>query len=134
MALINSVPMRWQSGPLELANRQKKEGFTPQAGQTLQYWHTPAALDIIQGSPVNCLVISWAAGLAEDAEQQRTIKPLVDAARQRNLDVVGWVDGKADSNGAIAAAQAAGLTAVAIQGFTGKSEFPVLPWGDRAHA
>jgi hypothetical protein len=59
---------------------------------------------------------------------------LVDAARQRKLEVVGWVDGKVDSGSAIAAAKAAGLSAVAIQGFTGKSEFPVLPWGDRAHA
>jgi hypothetical protein len=126
--------MRWPSGPLEIAKRQKTEGFTPQARQTLEYWHSPPALDILQGSPVNCLVVSWAAGLAEDAEQQRTIRPLVDAARQRNLAVLGWVDGQSDGSAAIAAAQAAGLTAVAVQGFRGKSEFPVIPWGDRAHA
>ena len=126
--------MRWLSGPLEIAKRQKTEGFTTQARQVIEYWHSPAALDILQGSPVNCLVVDWASGLAEDAEQQRTIRPLVDAARQRNLDVVGWVDGQTDSQAAIAAAQAAGLAAVAIQGFSGKSEFPVIPWGDRAHA
>ena len=126
--------MRWPSGPLEIAKRQKTEGFTPQARQTLEYWHTPPALDILQGTPVDCLVVSWAAGLAEDAEQQRTIRPLVDAARQRNLAVLGWVDGQSDGKAAIAAAQAAGLTAVAVQGFSGKSEFPVIPWGDRAHA
>lgn len=133
-ALMNLIPMRWPSGPLEVAKRQKTEGLTPQARQALEYWHTPPALDILQGSPVNCLVVSWAAGLAEDAEQQRTIRPLADAARQRNLAVVGWVDGQSDGKAAIAAAQAAGLAAVAVQGFTGKSEFPVIPWGDRAHA
>ncbi len=126
--------MRWPSGPLEIAARQKKEGFTSQARQTLEFWHNPPALDIIQGSPVNCLVVSWASGLAEDAEQQRTIKPLVDAARQRKMDVVGWVEGQTDSKAAITAAQAAGLSAVAVEGFTGKSDFPVIPWGDRAHA
>lgn len=126
--------MRWPSGPLDLAIRQKKEGFTAQGKQALEYWHTPAALDMIQGSPVNCLVVSWAAGLAEDAEQQRSIRPLVDAARQRKLDVVGWVEGKTDNNAAIAAAKDAGLTAVAIQGFTGKSDFQVIPWGDRSTA
>jgi len=126
--------MRWLSGPLEVASRQKREGFTAQERQVLEYWHGPSALDIIQGSPVNCLVVSWAAGLAEDAEQQRTIRPLVDAARQRKLEVVGWVDGQTDGRPAIAAAQAAGLTAVAIKGFNGKSDFPVIPWGDRAHA
>lgn len=126
--------MRWPSGPLEIAKRQKTDGFNAQVRQVLEYWHGPAALEILQGAPVNCLVVSWAAGLSEDAEQQRTIRPLVDAARQRNLAVVGWVDGEPDSKAVIAAAQAAGLSAVAIQGFSGKSEFPVIPWGDRAHA
>lgn len=134
MALSNPIPMRWPSGPLDVAILQKKESVTAQARQTLEYWHSAAALDILQGSPVNCLVVSWASGLAEDAEQQRTIRPLVDAARQRKLDVIGWVDGKTDGKAAIAAAEAAGLSAVAIQGFSGKSEFPVIPWGDRAHA
>src|ERR1039458_9506195 len=134
MALSNSVPMRWPGGPLEIALRAKTQGFTAQERQVLEYWHTPSALDIIQGSPVNCLVVSWASDLAEDAEQQRTLRPLVDAARQRKLDVVGWVEGKGDKNAAIAAAQSAGLTAVAIEGFSGKSDFPVIPWGDRAHA
>jgi hypothetical protein len=126
--------MRWLSGPLEIAKRQKTEGFTAQARQVLEYWHTAPALEMIQGSPVNCLVVSWAAGLPEDAEQQRSLGPLVGAARQRNLDVVGWVEGKVDANAAIASAKAAGLTAVAIQGFTGKSDFQVLPWGDRSNA
>jgi len=76
----NSITLRWPSGPLEAAIRQKKEGFTAQARQALEYWHAAPALDIVQGSPVNCLVVSWAAGLAQDAEQQRTIRPLVDAA------------------------------------------------------
>jgi hypothetical protein len=134
VALLDSIPMRWPSGPLEIARRQKAEGFTAQAKQVLEYWHGPAALDILQGTPVNCLVVSWAAGLAEDAEQQRTIRSLVDAARQRNLAVIGWVDGQPDSRAAVAAAQAAGLAAVAIQGFSGKSEFPVIPWSERAQA
>jgi hypothetical protein len=133
-ALSNSIPMRWPSGPVEIARRQKADGFTAQARQVLEYWHTPAALDMLQGSPVNCLVVSWAAGLAEDAEQQQTIRPLVDAARQRNLAVIGWVEGQSDGKTAIAAAQTAGLAAVAMQGIRDKSEFPVIPWGDRAHA
>ena len=133
MALSNSVPLRWLGGPLEIALREKTQGFTAQEKQVLEYWHTPAALEIIQGSPVTCLVVSWASGLAADAEQQRTLKPLVDAAKQLKLDVVGWVDGKVDSNAAIAAAKAAGLSAVAVEGFKGKSDFPVIPWGDRNH-
>jgi hypothetical protein len=126
--------MRWPSGPLEIARRQKTEGFTAQARQVLEYWHSPAALDTLQGTPVSSLVISWAAGLTEDAAQQQAARPLVDAARQRSLAVIGWVEGQADSKAAIAAAQAAGLAAVAVQGFRGKSGYPVIAWGDRAHA
>ena len=126
--------MRWPGGPLDVAIRQKAEGFTPQARQALEYWQTPAALDMIEGALVNCLVVSWAAGLPEDAGQQSALRPLVEAARRRNLEVVGWVDGKVDANAIVGAAKEAGLSAVAIQNFAGKSDFPVISWGDRAHA
>jgi hypothetical protein len=72
--------------------------------------------------------------LPEDASQQRTAGPLVAAARQRNLTVIGWVEGSADPQAAIASARSAGLSAVAIKGFQGKSDFNVIPWGDRAGA
>ena len=98
---------------------------------TLERWHAPAALDVLKDTPFNCLVVSWAAGLPEDASQQKTAGPLVAAARQRNLMVIGWVEGSADPQAAIASAQAAGLSAVAIKGFQGKSNFTVIPWGDQ---
>ena len=126
--------MRWPSGPLEISRRQKSEGFTPQAKQTLARWHEPAALELLKDTPVNCLVISWAAGLPEDAQQQNTAAALVAEANRRKLSVVGWVEGTADHNAAIGAARAAGLSAVAIQGFKGKPDPLVIAWGDRAGA
>jgi hypothetical protein len=126
--------MRWPSGPVEIGRRQKSEGFTPQARQTLARWHEPAALELLKDSPVNCLVISWAAGLPEDAQQQNTAAALVAEANRRKLSVVGWVEGTADHNAAIAAAQRAGLSAVAIQGFKGRPDPLVIAWGDRADA
>ncbi len=128
----STVPMRWPSGPLDIARQSKVEGFTPAARTALERWHEPAALDFIKNSPVDCLVISWAGGLPEDAAQQKTIAPLVAEAHKRTLSVIGWVDGKVDSTAAIASAKAAGLDAVAIEGFTGKSVFPVITWADRA--
>src|SRR5690242_16237597 len=101
MALSNSVPLRWPGGPLEIALRGKKQDFTPQDRQVLEYWHTPAALEIIQGSPVNCLVVSWAVGVAEDAEQQRTLKALVGGAGPRKIEVVGWGGGKGHKNAGV---------------------------------
>jgi hypothetical protein len=128
----NAVPMRWASGPLEIALRGKTDGFTPQHRQTLERFHDPASLEILKDSPIDCLLLSWAAGLPEDAVQQKSATALVAAARQRNLAVVGWVKGSADHAAAIAAARAAGLAAVAMQDFRGQADFPVIPWGERA--
>lgn len=133
MALLPSaVPIRWKGGPLDIALRAKSDGFTPQARQTLERYHEPASLDILKGSPIDCLVVSWAAGLPEDAVQQKSAEALIAAARQRNLTVVGWVEGAADHAAAISAARAAGLAAVAIENFKGPTDFPVIPWGERA--
>jgi hypothetical protein len=131
--LQNVIPIRWSSGPLEIARRGKAEGFTPELKQALERFHDPASLDILKDSPIDCLVISWAAGLPEDAEQQKSAAPLVDAARKRNLTVVGWVDAAANAEAAIAAAKAAGLAAVVVENYKGKSTFPVIPYTDRAH-
>lgn len=133
MALSPStIPVRWQSGPLDIARREKSGDLTQQARNCLQVWHEPAALELLKNTPIDCIVLSWAAGLPEDAAQQETAGPLVAAARKDNLAVVGWVEGSAALETAIASAKAAGLSAVAIKNFKGKSEFPVIPWGDRS--
>jgi hypothetical protein len=135
MSLSHStVPLRWQSGPLEIARQSKAEGFSQTARQTLERWHDPAALDILKGSPVDCLVISWAGGLPQDAVQQKTAAALIAEAHWRSLSVVGWVEGIVDFAAAIASAKSAGLDAVALQGFSGQSDFPVIAWGERAKA
>lgn len=131
-SLQNAIPIRWTGGPLEIARRSKAEGFTPQLKRALEKFHDPASLDILKNSPVNCLVVSWAGGLPEDAEQQKSAASLIDAARKRNLTIVGWVDGSANADAAIASAKAAGLAALAIRGYKGKPAFPVIPWGERA--
>jgi len=59
---------------------------------------------------------------------------MVEAARRKGLAVIGWVEGNADRDAAIAAAQSTGLAAVALEGFTGRSNLPVIPWGPRAKA
>lgn len=133
MALLpNAVPILWASGPLEIARRGKTDGFTPQHKQTLERFHDLASLEILKDSPIDCLVLSWAARLPEDTAQQKSAAALVAAARQRSLAVVGWVEAAADHTAAIAAARAAGLAAVAIRDFKGQTDFPIIPWGERA--
>lgn len=129
--LENAIPMRWPSGPLEIARREKTPGFSPRVRQALERWHEPAGLEILQHAPIDCLVITWAAGLPADAEQWRTAVPLIEAARRRNVVVVGWVERTADQQQALAAAKTAGLDAVAMRGFQGSAGFPVIAWSER---
>jgi hypothetical protein len=70
--------------------------------------------------------------MPEDAAQQKTAAPLLEAARARGLATVGWTEGTFDSQAAIAAAKSAGLSAIALPNFTGQSDFPVISWGDQA--
>jgi hypothetical protein len=123
--------MRWPSGPLEIARRERTGSLNPAVRQTLEYWHQPAALELLKDSPLDCIVITWAAGLPADAEQWRTAAPLIDAAHRRNLAVVGWVDDPADPQAALAAARSSGLSAVAIRNFKGNSDLPVVAWSER---
>lgn len=51
--LENAIPMRWPSGPLEIARREKTEGFGPRVRQTLERWHQPATLEILQNAPID---------------------------------------------------------------------------------
>lgn len=100
--LGNAVPMRWPGAP---------------------QWYRPAALEILRGTPIDCIVVTWAAG--------SPAAPLVDAARKQGLAVVGWIEGAADRGPALAAARSAGLSAVAIRDFQGSADLPVIAWSER---
>ena len=134
MALnAESVPMRWPAGPLDIALGEKTKGFSAETAEVLRQWQDPASLAVLQGAPVNCLVVGWAAGLAADAGQQQALKPLIDKGRQAGLDFVGLIEGEANKPAAVAAAQSAGLSAVAMAGDPpGSAGVPVIPWNKAA--
>jgi len=124
-----TTPMRWMAGPLDIARRQKEKSFTPEIAETIRQWLDPSLLALVQGTPVNCLVVSWASGLPADAEQQQALKPLLEKGRQAGLDLVGLIEAAADKPAAIAAARAAGLSAVAMETIpTGDAGIPVIAW------
>jgi hypothetical protein len=112
--LGNAIPIRW--------DRE----------DTDHWFRDPASLAILDGSPVDCLIVRWATGRPEDAARQASLAPLVTAAHRRNLTVVGWVARGASPDSAIAAAKSADLDALAIEGFKRKSDFPVVPFSERA--
>ena len=76
--MIGSYPMRWPCGPLEVALHRRQTPTLPddvKAG--LLQWMAPESLELLLGTPINCLIIPWAAGVGEDEEQQRQLQPLL---------------------------------------------------------
>jgi hypothetical protein len=114
---------------LDIARREKEKDFSAQTAEVLKRWLDPAALAVVQGTPVNCLVVSWASGLPADAGQQQALKPLIEIGKQAGLQFVGLIEGDANRPAALAAAQSAGLAAVAMDGNPpASSGVPVIPW------
>lgn len=123
----NWVPMKWPCGPLEWARRNKSKSAKAELKDTLDAWAQPAALDLLKGTPVNCLVVEWAAGGAEDPAQQQALKPLLEAGRARGINFVGRVAGGMDAAGAVASARTAGLSAVMLAGPSSQSfDLPII--------
>jgi len=108
------IPMRWPCGPLEVEQGRRRDGFSSAEAEALGEWCAPASLERLAGTPVTCLVLTWASGSALDADQQRALAPLVATARKRGLALVGWVAG-GDLRRAAASAEAAGLHAIATE-------------------
>ena len=107
------VPMKWPCGPLQWARRSKSQSVNSELKETLTAWAQPAALDLLKGTPVNCLVVEWAGGGPEDPAQQQALSPLLAAGRQLGIQFVGKV---AAGNGtaAVDSARAAGLSALML--------------------
>ena len=108
------VPMKWPCGPLEIARRSKSKSLAADLKETIEAWVQPSALSLLQGTPVNCLVVDWANGGAEDSNQQQALKPLLQAGRQLGISFVGKVAVKEDLGAAVSAARAAGLEGVML--------------------
>ena len=107
------VPMKWPCGPLEWARRNRLKSVGAELKETLEAWAQPAALELLQGTPVNCLVVEWADGGAEDSAQQQALKPLLEAGRRLGINFVGKV-AAGEGMAAVASARAAGLSAVML--------------------
>lgn len=107
------VPARWQGGPLELLRR---------AGAShpdiIRNWYHPRTLDLLEGTPINCLLVTWSTGAAAavEAEQQQLVAAYARAAHERRIALVGLVYPGADPGRTVAAALDAGLAGLALEG------------------
>ena len=123
----NWVPMKWPCGPLEVARRNKSEQMHADVKEMLEAWGRPTGLELVKGTPINCLIVDWASGGPEDSAQQQALKPLLEAGRRLGISFVGKVALKEGVGAAVAAARAAGLSAVMLENTSGQSfDLPVI--------
>ena len=67
------VPMKWPCGPLEIARRSKSGSINADVKDVLESWSHPSALELLKGTPVNCLIVEWASGDPGDSAQQLSL-------------------------------------------------------------
>ena len=113
------VPARWEGGPLELTRRAAvPDGAVREA---IANWYDPGTLDLLKGTPINCLLVTLSAGASAEVEsqQQRLVKEYARRARERQIAVMGIVYAEADPQAVLKAAGEAGLDGLVLD-----SEFP----------
>jgi hypothetical protein len=114
------VPIRWTGGPLELAWRTHTKTLPNDASvrDALARWYEPATLNLLDGSPVNCLLVSWSAptDAAVEAEQQQLVETYAGAAHHRNLAVLGLVYAAGNASKIAADAARASLDGLVLEG------------------
>ena len=102
----NLTPMRWPKGP---------------------YWTQPAALDLIQGTPLDCLILPWASDT-----QAGQFQALFAAGKERGIAFVGLLGDGVNPSDAIPSARTAGLSALATAKPESLKGFPAIPWVSRS--
>ncbi|HYM09043.1 MAG TPA: hypothetical protein VEU11_21005 [Terriglobales bacterium] len=113
------VPARWDGGPLELVRRTKgKAPADARVRQIIANWYDPATLALLDGTPVNCLLVTFSAGAAPDveAQQHKAVKEYARSASERGIRVLGIVYPGADPLAVAVAADEARLDGLVLDG------------------
>lgn len=116
------IPARWDGGPVEVARRAgDKTPPGPAVQAALAGWYDPATLGLLEGTPINCLLLTLSAGADPQAEKRQfqLVKEYARRARERGMAVLGLVYPGADAAAAASAAADAPLDGIALEG-----EFP----------
>lgn len=90
------MPLRWDGGPLEVLRRRASENpiLTDSQREAVRDWYSPDRIDLLNGTPYNCLLLTWSLGRSTDvdAEQRKLVSGHVALARDRGLAVLGTVE------------------------------------------
>ncbi|MCC7173675.1 MAG: hypothetical protein IT159_00645 [Bryobacterales bacterium] len=114
------VPIRWQGGPLEVA-RRTLDGTLPQDSavrEALARWYEPETLDLLAGSPVNCLLVTWSSGGEPSVEEKQhaLVGAYARRAREKGIAVLGLVYAGASPARFVPPAIEAGLDGLMVDG------------------
>ena len=105
---------------MELAQRAKAKTLPAETAlrDAIGNWYDTTTLGLLEGSPVNCLLVTWSAGAAAEIEQrqQALVKAYASAAHKRGIAVLGLVYSGADQAKAAAAAADAQLDGLVFDG------------------
>jgi hypothetical protein len=107
---------------VELARRAGDKALAnPEVGETISRWYDPVTLNLLDGTPINCLLLTLSAGAGPEIEkrQQQLVTEYARRARERGLAVLGLVYPGAD-----AAAAAVGAREAQLDGLVLEGEFP----------
>jgi hypothetical protein len=91
------IPLRWDGGPLELKRRAQKEKPAPldEAQRTaIHDWYQPETLPLLEGTPYNCLLLTWSLGKASehDLQQRQLAKDYASRAREKDFAVLAVIE------------------------------------------
>jgi hypothetical protein len=114
------IPARWDGGPIEVARRARGgqlPGDTPGLQDALSKWYDPSTLSLLEGTPVNCLLVTFSADVAPDIEKQqhRLVQDYVRKARERDVAVLGIIHPGRDPGAIAAAADEARLDGLVLE-------------------
>ena len=137
------VPARWEGGPLELSRRGKDKAFAEHPGtvEAIGQWYAPSTLTLLEGTPLNCLLVSFSGGPPGEVEtrQHELIAEYARLAHARGIAVLGIVYPGAESMSVAAAGAEAKLDGLVLEtgfpdaaNFTGKLEVALRANGSSA--
>jgi hypothetical protein len=114
------VPARWQGGPVEIFYRkaQKTLPAEPALQTAMERWYEAPTLDLLEGAPINCLLVTWSAGADASLEkrQRQLIQSYARQARNRRIAVLGLVYPGSDPGPSADAVLDAGLDGLVLEG------------------
>ena len=114
------APARWQGGPIEILRRQAQKTLPadPALRSAIARWYEAPTLDLLEGAPINCLLVTWSGGVdaATEEQQHQLIRACARQARDRRIAILGVVYPGSDPDRFVGAALEAGLDGLVLEG------------------